>query len=66
MDHRGEFRIVKMFQVFGVSCSGYYAGLKRPISLQRNGKEQLIEQIRNEYLQSNQIYGSPKVTKEIK
>jgi putative transposase len=65
VDHRDEFRVVKMCQVFGVSRSGYYAWLKRPISSQKNRKEQLIKQIRNEYLQSNQIYGSPKITKEL-
>lgn len=30
-----------------------------------NRKEPLIKPIRNEYLQSNQIYGSPKITKEL-
>ncbi|WP_094194707.1 IS3 family transposase [Bacillus thuringiensis] len=65
VDHRDEFRVVKMCQVFGVSRSGYYAWLKRPISSQKNRKEQLIKQVRNEYLQSNQIYGSPKITKEL-
>ncbi|MEW4072402.1 IS3 family transposase [Bacillus thuringiensis] len=65
MNHRDEFRVVKMCQVFGVSRSGYYAWLKRPISSQKSRKEQLLKQIRNEYLQSNQIYGSPKITKEL-
>ncbi|PYE88346.1 putative transposase [Bacillus sp. 196mf] len=65
MEHRDEFRVVKMCQVFGVSRSGYYAWLKRPASSQKKRKEQLIKQVRNEYLQSNQIYGSPKITKEL-
>ncbi|PEN94826.1 IS3 family transposase, partial [Bacillus cereus] len=52
MDHRDEFRVVKMCEVFGVSRSGYYAWLKRPTSSQKKHKEQLIKQIRNEYLQS--------------
>lgn len=56
MDHRDEFRVVKMCQVFGVSRSGYYAWLKRPKSPQNNRKKQLIKQIRNVYLQSNQIW----------
>ncbi|WP_197228597.1 IS3 family transposase, partial [Bacillus thuringiensis] len=36
-----------------------------PISSQKSRKEQLLKQIRNEYLQSNQIYGSPKITKKL-
>lgn len=52
-----------MCQIFGVSRSGYYAWLKRPTNSQKNRKEQLIKQIRHEYLQSNQIYGGPKITK---
>ncbi|MDA2637013.1 hypothetical protein PDQ79_21080 [Bacillus cereus] len=49
---------MKMCQVFGVPRSGYYAWLKRPTSSREKRKEQLIKQIRNEYLQSNQIWKS--------
>ena len=43
MDHRDEFHVVKMCQIFGVSHSSYYAWLKRPNSSQKNRKEQLIK-----------------------
>ena len=59
------FMMILVGIVFGVSRSGYYAWLKHPISSQNNREEKLIKQIRNEYLQSNQIYGSPKITKEL-
>ena len=64
--HRNEFRVVKMCQVLGVSKSGYYAWLKRPKSNQKEKKEQLTQQIRNEYLKSRKIYGSPKITQELR
>jgi putative transposase len=43
MDHRDEFHVVKMCQIFGVSHSSYYAWLKRPNSSQKNRKERLIK-----------------------
>ena len=64
--HRNEFLVVKMCQVLGVSKSGYYAWLKRPKSNQKEKKEQLTQQIRNEYLKSRKIYGSPKITQELR
>jgi putative transposase len=53
-----------MCQVLGVSKSGYSAWRKRPKSNQKVKKEQLTEQIRNEYLKSRKSYGSPKITQE--
>jgi putative transposase len=53
-----------MCQVLGVSKSGYYDWLKRPKSKQKERK--LTQQIRNEYLKSRKIYGSPKITQELR
>ncbi|MEK4179472.1 IS3 family transposase [Aeribacillus sp. FSL K6-1121] len=64
--HHNEFLVVKMCQVFGVSRSGYYDWLKRAKSKQKERKEQLTQQIRNEYLKSRKIYGSPKITQELR
>uniref|UniRef100_UPI002E1D60A6 IS3 family transposase n=1 Tax=Anoxybacteroides rupiense TaxID=311460 RepID=UPI002E1D60A6 len=64
--HRNEFRVVKICQVLCVSKSEYYAWLKRPKSNQKEKKEQLTQQIRNEYLKSRKIYGSPKMTQELR
>jgi putative transposase len=55
-----------MCQVLGVSKSGYYDWLKRAKSKQKERKEQLTQQIRNEYLKSRKIYGSPKITQELR
>ncbi|PGM93659.1 hypothetical protein CN958_12430 [Bacillus cereus] len=65
MKHRDEFRVVKMCAVFGVSKSEYYAWLKRSTSQKNERNELLLKQIRNEFLQLNQNYGSPNSTKEI-
>ena len=55
-----------MCQVLGVSKSGYYDWLKRAKSKQKERKEQLTQQIRNEHLKSRKIYGSPKITQELR
>lgn len=55
-----------MCQVLGVSKSGYYAWLKRPKSQRAKKKEELTRQLKNEYLQSGRIYGSPKITQELR
>ncbi|WP_236631770.1 IS3 family transposase [Anoxybacillus sp. UARK-01] len=57
---------MKICQVLCVSKSEYYAWLKRPKSNQKEKKEQLTQQIRNEYLKSRKIYGSPKMTQELR
>lgn len=64
--HRNEFRVVKMCQVLDVFKSGYYDWLKRAKSKQKERKEQLTQQIRNEHLKSRKIYGSPKITQELR
>ncbi|MBY6270528.1 MAG: IS3 family transposase, partial [Parageobacillus thermoglucosidasius] len=51
--------------MLGVSKSGYYDWLKRAKSKQKERKGQLTQQIRNEYLKSRKIYGSPKITQEL-
>ena len=52
-----------MCQVLGVSKSGYYEWLKRPVSNQKKAKAKLVAKIRRIHLQSRGIYGSPKITK---
>lgn len=52
-----------MCQVLGVSKSGYYEWLKRPVSKRKKVKAKLTAKIRRIHLQSKGIYGSPKITK---
>ena len=52
-----------MCKVLGVSKSGYYSWLKRPVSNQKKEKAKLTAKIKRIHVQSRGIYGSPKITK---
>ncbi len=55
-----------MCQILQVSTSGYYAWIDRPMSDRQQRREELIGQIRQVHEQSRCIYGSPRVTVELK
>lgn len=55
--------MAKIYKVLGVSKSGYYTWLKRPVSNQKKLKAKLTDKIKRIHIQSNGIYGSPKITK---
>lgn len=54
-----------MCQVLQVSRSGYYEWVDRPESEQFKRRRMLEKEIRRVYHESNQIYGSPKVTRAL-
>ncbi len=65
-DHSREFSVVKMCRVLHVSQSGYFKWRKHktsPQELRRRSIKKLITEI---YEDSGNIYGSPKITKELK
>lgn len=51
-----------MLNILGVSSSGYYKWLKKEPSKNHERKAKIKEQIKHEYHESKQIYGSPKIT----
>lgn len=55
-----------MLKVLGVSRSGYRAFLNRRISPTRQRKNAVKKQIQRIYDDSNQNYGAPKITKELR
>lgn len=55
-----------MCKVFQVSRSGYYEWLTRQTSVRRQQNDELLEKIRLIYYKSEQRYGSPKITHELK
>ena len=55
-----------MCRVFGVSRSGYYAWVTRPESRRSQANRQLVSQIRMVHTRSRQLYGSPRVTAELR
>jgi putative transposase len=51
-----------MCQVFQVSRSGYYKWLQRPVSQKEQRRKKLVARIRQLFLDSRRLYGSPKIT----
>jgi len=55
-----------MCEVLGVSRSGYYGWLKRPLSEQAKRRQQWTKEVKRVHKESNQIYGSPKIQRQLK
>lgn len=55
-----------MLKFLGVSRSGYHAFLHRKLSASRQRKETVKKMIRQIYDKSNQNYGAPKITRELR
>lgn len=64
--HRFQFRITKMCHVFDISRSAYYAWRKRPKSIYEQANERLLNRIKQVYHESRGIYGSLRVTAELR
>lgn len=64
-DHRKEHSITLMCSVLEVSRSGYYAFLGRTPSRRQVANERLLERIRLVHAMSHEIYGSPRVHREL-
>ncbi|MCB0706412.1 MAG: IS3 family transposase, partial [Saprospiraceae bacterium] len=65
-NHRNQFPVEMMCRVMDVNRSGYYAWRNRPVSNRSAENQRLTEQIRNIFYASKQIYGSPRITQELK
>ncbi len=61
-EHRGQFRISRMADVFAVSPGGIYSYLKRPPSQRSQENKVLVEKIKVIHQDSRQSYGSPRMT----
>ncbi len=59
------YRVVMMCAAFGISKSGYYAWLKRPLSQRKQNRMELVANIRAIYEDSDGVYGAPKITKTL-
>lgn len=60
-DHRGEFPVIRLCAVLGVSPSGYYAWCDRPPSAREMANRELYSQIKAVYHDSHGTYGSPRI-----
>ena len=64
--HQDEYRIVKMAEVLNVTVGGYYSWLQRLNKDNNEEKEKISDMVRKEYLESNCVYGSRKISKAIR
>jgi transposase InsO family protein len=65
-DHRKEFSVGKMCEVFKVSSSGFYAKLNYLPSKRDHENRILLFEIRRIHQMSRATYGSPRITRELK
>lgn len=63
--HCKEYKIVRLCNAFDVSASGYYDWLDRPESKRSRANKTLIDKIKRSHRASREIYGSPKVHKDL-
>jgi len=64
-EHRDQFPVALLCCVLDVSRSGYYAWQRRGPSATARRRQQLTEQIQKIHLQSDQVYGSPRIHQEL-
>lgn len=60
-ENRSEHRVETMCQLLGVSRSGYYAWLVKPVSDRAREDARLLRLIRASFKASHGIYGAPRV-----
>lgn len=60
------FEVMKMCRVLGVSRSGYYRHLRRGLSPRREENERLLTRIREIWGARRRVYGSPRITAELR
>jgi putative transposase len=65
-EHRSLFPVKKMAEVLSVSKSGFYAWSNRPESSYAKDDRELSHAIRQAFEGNDGIYGSPKITKELR
>lgn len=65
-EHRETFRVGKMCEVLKVSRSGFYAWRRRQPSRRILEDETIAEQVRAVHREFREIYGSPRVYRELK
>ena len=63
--NQAAFPVRKMAQVLGVSASGFYDWLDRPISPRAQANVQLLENIREVHAISDATYGAPRIKAQL-
>jgi putative transposase len=60
-EHRHEYKVATMCRVLKVARAGFYAWLHQPQSNRAIEDERLLGLIRDSYVASGGVYGSPRV-----
>ena len=63
--HQAHYPITTLCRVLGVSTSGYYAWLKRPLPARVRKDGQLTNRIRKIHTRSKGTYGAPRIHAEL-
>jgi putative transposase len=63
--HRDEFQVRLMCRVLGVTSSGFYAYLKRPLCWRAVVDELLMAHVRIAFAESGETYGAPRVLQDL-
>ena len=56
-EHRDEFPVVKMAEIFGVSRSGYYRWKREPVTKRQRADMALTTEIKRVFKASGETYG---------
>ena len=62
---RATYSVALMCRGLGVSCSGFYAWLKAPVSKRAERDLRLLGRIREIHEKTNKTYGSPRIRREL-
>lgn len=62
---RKEYKVIRLCEVLDVSSSGFYDWLDRPESQRARENRELTAKIRSHHERSREIYGSPKIHKDL-
>ncbi|MCK5336008.1 MAG: IS3 family transposase, partial [Gammaproteobacteria bacterium] len=63
--HRKEYKLIRLCEAFDVSPSGFYDWLDRPESNRSCENRKLTEKIKHYHRQAGEVYGSPKIHKDL-
>jgi putative transposase len=63
--HRDSFPVALMCQLLGVSRSGYYDSVDRPVSPRAERTAKIRDSVRQVFHEKHAIYGAPKIAEEL-
>ncbi|MFC6282705.1 MULTISPECIES: IS3 family transposase [Polaromonas] len=65
-EHRNEYRVATMCRVLKVARAGFYEWLHKPLSDRAMEDQRLLSLIRDSYVASGGVYGSPRVFADLR